>query len=167
MFLLNNYACAEAIANLPLTGNMQPSTLMSPMLGILPEGHALCFFRPSAFLKRLPAHVWAHLVHASVSDSLTLALHADKIFQSCVSSASTVNHISFDPFLGEEFPVHAVCFPTTPCARCYSTPGPSFRHAPAASSASCCSAFLSLCWYHRSHFKLAQECRAPCSWRGN
>ena len=43
MFALNDYAHAEAIANLTLTGNMQPSALMSRMLRLLPYGHAPCF----------------------------------------------------------------------------------------------------------------------------
>ena len=45
MFALNNYAHAEAIANLPLTSNMQPSTLMYRMLGLLPSS----LFLPSPF----------------------------------------------------------------------------------------------------------------------
>ena len=83
MFALNNYACAEAIANLPLMGDMQPSALMSRMLGLLPDGHKPCFFLRAAFLKHLPADVRAHLVHNRTSDPLTLILRADKIFQSC------------------------------------------------------------------------------------
>ena len=39
MYALNNYACAAVIANLPLTCDMQPSILMSRMLGLLPAGH--------------------------------------------------------------------------------------------------------------------------------
>ena len=42
MFALNNYACTEAIANLPLTTIMQPSTLMSRMLCLLPASHEPC-----------------------------------------------------------------------------------------------------------------------------
>ena len=48
MFTLNDYACIEAIANLPLR---------SRMLGLLPEGHAPCFFLCAAFLKPLPADI--------------------------------------------------------------------------------------------------------------
>ena len=62
MFDLNDYAHAEAIANLPLTGDMQPSNLMSRMLGLLPNGYAPCYFLRAAFLKCLPANVRAHLV---------------------------------------------------------------------------------------------------------
>ena len=86
MFALNDYPRAEAIANLPLTGNMQSSTLMSRMLGLLRAGHEPCFFLRAAFLKRLPADVRAHLVHDRTSDPLTLALHDKEIFQRRVSS---------------------------------------------------------------------------------
>ena len=87
MFTLNDYTCAEAIANLPLTGNMQPSTLMSWMLGLLPAVYKPCFFLRAAFLKVLPADVRAHLVHDRTSDPLTFALPADMIFQSVMSSS--------------------------------------------------------------------------------
>ena len=44
MFALNDYAHDEAIANLPRTSDMQPSTRISGMQGLLLDGHALCFF---------------------------------------------------------------------------------------------------------------------------
>ena len=44
IFSLNDYTHAEAIANLPLTGDMHPSTLMSRMLCLLHAGHKPCFF---------------------------------------------------------------------------------------------------------------------------
>ena len=167
MFSLNNYVQAEVIANLPLTGNMQPSTLMSRMLRLLPAGHAPCFFLQAVFLKRRPADVRAHLVHNRTLDPLTLALHADKIFRSCVSSASTENHVSSTSVLGEKFLIHAISPQASPCSPCSSTPGPSSRRAPAAPSTSCYYASPSLFWYHRSHGDQAQKCQAPCSWSGN
>ena len=57
MFTFNNYTHPEAIANLTLTDDMQPSTLMSRMLGLLSAGHKPCFFLRAAFLKCLPAEV--------------------------------------------------------------------------------------------------------------
>ena len=63
MYMLNNYVYAMAIANLPLSRDMQPSFLMSWMLGLLPVGHKPCFFLLAAVLKHLPAEVRAHLVH--------------------------------------------------------------------------------------------------------
>ena len=50
----------------------------------------------AAFLKHLPAD----LVHDRTSNPFTLTLRVDKIFQSCVSSASTLNHVSSAPVLG-------------------------------------------------------------------
>ena len=81
MFALNDYTSAEAIANLSLTGDMQPSTLMSWMLGILPDGHKPCFFLRAAFLKCLPAEVSVHLVHNRASDPLTLASVLTRFFR--------------------------------------------------------------------------------------
>ena len=78
------------------------------MLGLLPAGHAPCFFVQAAFLKRLTPDVRAHLLHDRTLDPLTLALCADKIFQSYVSSAFAANHVSSALVLGDEFPVHAV-----------------------------------------------------------
>ena len=77
MFALINYACAEVIAR-----DMQPSTFVSQMLVLLPDGHKLCFFLRAAFLKKLPVNARIHLVHNRTSDPLTFAFHADKIFQS-------------------------------------------------------------------------------------
>ena len=102
MFVLNDYSCAEAILNLPLSGEMQPSTLMSRMLSLLPTSHEPSFFLRAAFLKCLPVDVRAYL-HDRNSDPLTLALHADEIFQNRVSFASAVNHVSSTPVLGNEF----------------------------------------------------------------
>ena len=48
MVALNDYARAEAIANILLIGNIQPSTLMSRMLSLFPDGHKPCFFRRTA-----------------------------------------------------------------------------------------------------------------------
>ena len=145
------------IANLPLSCNMQPSTLMSRMLGLLPARHEPCFFLWAAFLKSLPADVRAHLVDNRTFDPLTLALCANEIFQSCVFSASPKNHVSSAPVLGEEFPVHAV-HPQASCAPCSSTPGPSSHRSPAALSATRHSASPSLYWYQRSHDDQAQKC---------
>ena len=87
MFVLINYARAWAITYLPLTSDMHPSTLMSRMPGLLSAGHDPCFFLQATFLKRLPVDIQSHLVHDRTSDPLTLALRADKILQSRVSSA--------------------------------------------------------------------------------
>ena len=102
MYSLNDYAHSGAIAKLPLSEDMQPSSLMSQMLGFLSVSHEPCFFLQATFLKRLPVDIQSHLVHDRTSDPLTLALHAYEIFQSRVSSFSTVNHVSSTPVLGDE-----------------------------------------------------------------
>ena len=79
MYAVNNYARIAAIHNLPITGDMQPLTLMSRMLRLFPAGQAPCFFLWGAFLKCLPADVRAHLVHDKTLITLTLALCADKL----------------------------------------------------------------------------------------
>ena len=84
-----------------------------------------CFFLRAAFLKHLPSDVRAHLVHDRTLDPLTLALLADKIFQSRVTSVSAVNHVSSALVFGEEFPIHAVRPQASPHASCSSTLSPS------------------------------------------
>ena len=44
LFALDNYQRYEAISNLPLSGDMKPSKLMSNMLALLPVDHKPCFF---------------------------------------------------------------------------------------------------------------------------
>ena len=44
LFALNDFQRYEAISNLPLSGDMKPSKLMSNMLALLPTGHEPCFF---------------------------------------------------------------------------------------------------------------------------
>ena len=97
MYSLTDYARYEAISSLPLSGDMLPSALMSKMLALLPADHQACFFLHGAFLKRLQPDVRAHLVHDRTSDSLSLALRANQIYQSQVSSTSAVNHVSSTP----------------------------------------------------------------------
>ena len=93
LFALDDYQRFEAISSLPLSGDMKPSKLMSNMLALLPLGHKPCFFLRGAFLKRLPADVRAHLLRDDFSDPIALALKADEIYQSKVSS-STVYTVS-------------------------------------------------------------------------
>ena len=82
MYALTDYARCEAISSLPLSGDMLPSVLKSKMLTLLPADHQTCFFLRGAFLKHLPPDVRAHLVDDRTSDSLSLALCVDKIYQS-------------------------------------------------------------------------------------
>ena len=150
MYTLTDYAHYEAISSLPLSGDMLPSALMSKRLALLPADHQACFFLHGAFLKRLQPDVRAHLVHDQTPDPFSLALCADEIYQSQVSSASTLNYVFNAP---KECPVLAHHAP--PASRTHSqrslTPGPCPRHSQTPSSAFRCSASPSLCWYHWNH----------------
>ena len=166
MYALTDYARYEAISSLPLSSDILPSTLMSKMFALLPADHQACFFLCGAFFKRLLSDVRAHLVHDRTSDPLSLALCADEIYQSRISSTSDVNHVSSSP---EECPLLAVCAP--PASRPHSqhspTPGPHPRRSQTPSSAYRRSDSPSLCLYHRNHADQAQKCCALCSWSGN
>ena len=93
------------------------------MLALLPADHQACFFLCGAFLKHLPPDIRAHLVNDSTTDPLSLALHTNRIYQSRVSSASTMNYVSSNP---EECPVPPVRAPpaSPPCSQSSPTPGP-------------------------------------------
>ena len=68
-------------------------SLMYKMLALLPADHQSCFFLREAFLQPLPSDVRAHLVHDWISDPLSLALCADEIYWSQVSSSSALQQM--------------------------------------------------------------------------
>ena len=157
MYGLKDYARYEAISSLPLAGDMLPSALMSKILTLLPADHQACFFLQGAFLKCLPSDVRAHLVYDSTSDPLALALCANKIYQSQISSTSSVNLVSSSP---EDCPILAIHTPPAKSPRSQRSPtlGPCPRSSQTPSAASCRSDSPSLCWYHRNHTDQAQKC---------
>ena len=154
LFTLDDYQRYEAISNLPLSGDMKPSKLMSNMLALLPLDHKPCFFLRGAFLKRLPADIRAHLLRDDFSDPITLALKADEIYQSRVSS-SPVYAVSSAP----EDSVNAV--------RSSPTNRPQRSATPYSGSWDNRSSSPTLCYYHHAWGSKAKKCRAPCSWSGN
>ena len=106
LFAMTEYARYEAFINLPMSGDMLPTTLMSKMLALLPEDHKPCWFLRSAFLHRLPADIRCHLVDEVTEDPLKLALRADRLFKSRLVAPSIVNTISDHPET-----IYAVCQP--------------------------------------------------------
>ena len=165
LYAMTEYARYEAFISLPMSGDMLPSTLMSKMLGLLPEDHKPCWFFRSSFLHRLPADIRCHLVDDPIEDCLQLAMRADRLIKSrLVSPPSTINALSDTPE-----PIYAVHQPPRPAAprrpsisssssRCSATPRPRPR---------CSESPDSLCWYHHNFAELATKCRGPCSWSGN
>ena len=155
LFALDDYQRYEAISNLPLSGDMKPSRLMSNMLALLPAGHEPCFFLKGAFLKRLPADIRAHLIRDDFSDPIAFALKADEIYQSRVAS-NPVYAVSSSP----EDSVNAVRSSGSSRPRRSATPHTGNRQDNRSQSPT-------MCYYHRTWASKAKKCRAPCSWAGN
>ena len=86
LYSLNDYQRFEALVSLPLTGDQKPSHLMNRMLALLPDDYKPDFILRGLFLRRLPIEVRSHLLQEKISDPRALALKADKLFQSRVSS---------------------------------------------------------------------------------
>ena len=108
-------------------------------------------------------------MHDKTLDTLTLAIHTNKIFQSRVSSTSAVNHMSYTPILGEENVVHTVCAPAAPHPHASRSPTPSPRNhcSSFAPTASWHFNSLFLFRYYLGHGELVQKFRSPCSWLVN
>ena len=94
MYALTDFAGFEVIFSLSLSGDMLLSALMSKMLILLPADHQAFFFFCGAFLQRLPSDVRANLVNDWISDPLSLAICADKIYRSQVSTTPALHHVS-------------------------------------------------------------------------
>ena len=88
------------------------------------------------------------------SDPIALALKADEIYQSRVSSSA-----DYMIFGTPEDVVNAVRSSPTNRPRRSATPHSSSRDTRSLSP--------SLCYYHRTWGTKAKKCRAPCSWSGN
>ena len=134
----------------------ETSKLMSNILALLPIVHKLCFFLLGAFLKRLPTDVRAHLLRDDFSDPISLALKADDLYQSRVSS-SHVYTIFAAP--EEQQSVNAVRSSGSNRSRRSATPHASSRQENRSQSPT-------LCYYHCSLGSQVKKCRAPCSWLG-
>ena len=86
LYSLNNYQRFEALVSLPQTRDQKPSHLMNRMLALLPDNYKPNFILRRLFLCRLPIKVRSHLLQEKISDPHALALKADELFQSRVSS---------------------------------------------------------------------------------
>ena len=148
LYSQNDYKRFEALDSLPLTGDQKPSHLMNRMLALLPDNYKPDFILRGLFLRRLPIKVCSHLLQEKISDPHALALKADKLFQSRVSSP--VNLLA-----EQEARVSAVATKSRP------SPAPRRSPTPAPSSRSPVSP--GPCWYHKKHGDKAQHCRKPCS----
>ena len=128
---------------------MKLQSSMDRMLALLPDDYKPDLIVHGLFLCYCPIEVWSHLLQEKISDPCALALKADKLFQSWVSSL--VNLLTERL---EDVQVNAVSIRTRPAppAKRSSTSAPpsSFPFSPGP------------CWYHKKHWYKAQNCRKPC-----
>ena len=90
LYSLNDYQRFEALISLTLTSDQKPSHLMNRMLALLPDNYKPDFILHGFFLRRLPIEVRSHCLQEKISDPHALALIADKLFQSRVSSPANL-----------------------------------------------------------------------------
>ena len=147
LYSLNDYQRFKALVSLLLTGDQKPSHLMNRMLALLPDDYKTNFILGGLFLHRLPIEVCSHLLQEKISDPCSLALKADELFQSRVSSPVNL--------LAELFEVSAVATKTRP--------SPALRRSPTPAPSPRSSVPPGPCWYHKKHGNKAQHCRKPCS----
>ena len=172
LYTLNDYQRFESLVSLNLSGDQKPSHLMNRMLALYPDNFKPDFVLRGLFLRRLPMDMRAHLLREKVDDPIEMALKADELHQSRVSSSAVniladnpddaqVNHVSNRA----KVPPRSGSVRNPPPRR--SQPrnrSPSRSQTPAPSSRSSTSGF---CWYHRKHGDEASNCREPCSFSGN
>ena len=120
---------------------------MNRMLALLSDDYKLDFILRGLFLRRLLIDVRSHLLHEKVSDPPALALKADELYQSQVSSSEV---------LEDSLKVNAVSSISrpskAPLAKRSPTPAPPSR-SPKPPGA---------CWFHKKHGDKAFNCRKPC-----
>ena len=166
LYTLNDYQQFEVLVSLPLSGDQKLSHLMNRMLALLPEDYKRDFILRGLFLRHLPIDVWLHLLREKVSDPRALALKADELYQSCVSS-SLLN------LLAEDLQVNLVSShtPRSPVpgkSPSLSVKPPSLsKNSPTPALTSRSPTLSGLCWSHNKHGEKANNCRKPCSFSGN
>ena len=142
LYSLNDYQRFAALVSLPLNGDQKPLHLMNQMMALLLDGYKPDFILPGLFLQRLSIHVCSHLLQEKVSDPRAVALKADKLYQSKVSSSMNL----LTDVLEDSLQVNAVTSGSRPSrpptlAKRSSTPAPSLRSPTSPGP----------CWYHKKH----------------
>ena len=84
-FSKREYQHFKALVSLTLSGDQKPWHLMNRMLALLPDDYKPDFILRGLFLWRLPINVHSHLLREKVSDPCSLALKANKLYQSRIS----------------------------------------------------------------------------------
>ena len=145
-------------------GTKESSHLMNRMLALLPDDYKPDFILRGLFLQCLPIDVWSHLLRKQVSDPHTLALKADKLYQSRVSpsSVSVLSNDHRDPLQVNLVSSHARP-PKSPLSMKIRLSKRSPTPAPSPISPTPPGA----CWFLKKHGEKALNCRKPCSMSEN
>ena len=142
LYTLNDYQRFQALVSLPLSGDQKPSHLMNRMLALLPDNFKPDLILCGLFLQHLPIDVCSHLLWEKGSDPWALALKADELYRSRLSSSS-MN--LFLEVLEDSLQVNAVSSsarpPKAPLSRRSSTPALSSRSLTPPGA----------CWFNKKH----------------
>ena len=166
LYTLNDYQRFEALVSLPLSRDQKQSHLMNRMLALLPDDCKPDFILRGLFLQCLPIDVRSHLLREKVSDPRALALKADELYQSCVSSSSL-------NLLSEDLQVNLVSSrtPKTPDSvkspALFGKPSSLSKSSPTQALTSRSPTPSRLCWFYKKHDEKANNCRKPCSFLGS
>ena len=86
---LSKYERINRIIDMPDLGDDKPSTLMNKMLALLDDRQP-CDFVRCHFLRRLPEHIRATLVHSGTEDCRSLARAADQLWEAHQTTTSAI-----------------------------------------------------------------------------
>ena len=135
---------------------------MNWMLALLTDDFKPDFILQSLFLSRLRTDVRSHLLQEKVSNPRALALKADDLYQSQVSS-SLLN------LLSEDLEVNLVSSRTPRSPVSVKSPPLSVKSPPLSKSSptpapmSRSLTLSRLCWFYKKHGEKVNNCRKPCS----
>ena len=87
LYSLTDYQRIETLINMPLSGDITQSILMSLMLNLYPKGVKPDFVFSGLFLCQMPSNVLAHQLGLEINDTNALAKKSDSLFQSHQYSA--------------------------------------------------------------------------------
>ena len=141
--------CISSVNWRPETTSSHEQDAHAPSGRLQTQLFNISFILCGLFLHPLPIQVRSHLLQEKISDPPTLALKADELFQSRISSS--VNLLAGQL---EDVQVNAVATRTRPSPSSKRSPTPALSSRSPSSPGSC--------WYHKKHGDKAQNCWKPC-----
>ena len=153
-FGLSDNERASQLLHLPGLGDAKPSELMDSMLALLGK-HTPCFLFRQLFVEQMPDDIKSHLALIDVDNYRTLAMEADKLWNS--RSWKSCDVITDHKQLASRQSIkHRVIRPKT-----------AYQKYPSRTSEDTSPPNNSECYYHRRFGHNARQCRSPCNFPGN